>query len=247
MEADRPPRIRSPAVAGTFYPAQPGELHEAVGRYLARAAASTRSDASHPKALIVPHAGYIHSGPVAASAYARLAQAGDTVKRVVLIGPAHYLAIRGVAAIGADAFATPLGEVPVDRGAMALDLTAGRRGLAALGDVVTRWISHLLAIDVAVEPLTELRNVPLTWYVGLDPDATRIGDALWYGHDIEEATRARVVGLYRLTFADPTDAIEKLSGEPVYLMLAMTAEKALRLKPQNLVTGLPVRQAEIAN
>ena len=130
---------------------------------------------------------------------------------------------------------------------MALDLTAGRRGLAALGSVVTRWISHLLAIDVAVEPLTELRDVPLTWYVGLDPDATRIGDALWHGHDIEEATRARVVGLYRLTFANPGDAIEKVSGEPVYLMVAMTADKALRLKPQNLVTGLPVRQAEIAN
>ena len=130
---------------------------------------------------------------------------------------------------------------------MALDLTAGRRALVALGDVLTRWISHLLAIDVAIEPLTELRNVPWTWYVGLDPDATRIGDALWNGHNLEETTRARVVGLYRLTFADPGDAIEEVSGEPVYLMVAMTAEDALRLKPQNLVTGLPIRRAETAN
>jgi hypothetical protein len=130
---------------------------------------------------------------------------------------------------------------------MALDLTAGRRGLAALGDVVTRWISHLLAVNVAIEPLTELRNVPLTWYVGLDPDATRIGDALWHGHDVEEATRASVVGLYRLSFADPENAIEKVRGEPVYLMVAKTADMALRLKPQNLVTGLPVRQAERVN
>jgi hypothetical protein len=130
---------------------------------------------------------------------------------------------------------------------MALDFTAGRRGLAALGDVVTRWISHLLAVDVAIEPLTELRDVPLMWYVGLDPDATRIGDALWNGHDLEEAARARVVGLYRLTFADPGDAIEKVSGEPVYLIVAMTADKSLRLKPQNLITGLPVRHAGAAN
>jgi Family of unknown function (DUF6352) len=130
---------------------------------------------------------------------------------------------------------------------MALDLTAGRRGLAALGAVVTRWISHLLAIEVAIEPLTELRDVPLTWYVGLDPDATRIGDALWHGHDVEEATRACVVGLYRLIFADPGDAIEETGDEPVYLMVAMTADKALRLKPQNLVTGLPIRHLEIAS
>jgi hypothetical protein len=127
---------------------------------------------------------------------------------------------------------------------MALDLTAGRRGLAALGDVIMRWVSHLLAIDVEIEPVTELRDVMLTWYLGLDSDATRIGDALWNGDDPDEATRARVVGLYRLNFTDPGDVIEKVRGESVYLMTAMTADKVLRLKPQNLVTGLPVRHAE---
>jgi hypothetical protein len=127
---------------------------------------------------------------------------------------------------------------------MALDLTAGRRGLAALGEVVTRWIAHLLAVEVEVEPLVELQDATLTWYVGLDADATRIGDALWKGDEIDEATRGRVVGLYRLTFADPTDVVEKVRGEPVYLMTAMAADKVLRLKPQNLVTGLPVRHLE---
>ena len=130
---------------------------------------------------------------------------------------------------------------------MALDLTAGRRGLAALGEVLTRWLAHLLAIDIAIEPLVELRDVPLTWYVGLDAEGTRIGDALWHGRDLEEAAREHVVGLYRLTFADPADAIERIGGEPVYLMAAMTADKALRLKPQNLVTGLPLRHMEMAN
>ena len=129
---------------------------------------------------------------------------------------------------------------------MALDLTAGRRGLAALGEVIERWIAHLLATEVAIEPLTEMRDVTLTWYVGLDAEATRIGDALWNGEELDDATLARVVGLYRLDFADPGDVAEKVRGEAVYLMTAMAADKVLRLKPQNLVTGLPVRHLEAA-
>lgn len=127
---------------------------------------------------------------------------------------------------------------------MALDLTAGRRGLAALGQVIERWVGHLLHIDVSLEPLVQLQDAALTWYVGLDAEATRIGDALWNADEIDDATRERVVGLYRLTFADPADVIEKVKGEPVYLMTAMTAGRTLRLKPQNLVTGLPVRHLE---
>jgi hypothetical protein len=127
---------------------------------------------------------------------------------------------------------------------MALDLTAGRRGLAALSEVIERWVGHLLSITVEVEPLIELRDVPFTWYVGLDAAATRIGDALWKDDEIDEATRARVVGLMQLDFADPQQMLDKVRGEPVYLMTAMTAEKVLRLKPQNLLTGLPVRHLE---
>lgn len=127
---------------------------------------------------------------------------------------------------------------------MALELTAGRRGLAALGEVVKLWIAHLLGVEVAIEPLVELQDATLTWYVGLDADATRIGNALWEGDELDEATRGRVVGLYRLTFTDPADAVEKVRGEPVYLMTAMAADKVIRLKPQNLVTGLPVRHLE---
>lgn len=129
---------------------------------------------------------------------------------------------------------------------MALDLTAGRRGLAALGEVAERWIVHLLGLQVGIEPLVEMQDIALTWYVGLDAEATRIGDALWNGEDVEEATRARVVGLYRLQFADPQIMVERVRGEAVYLMVAMAADKVLRLKPQNLVTGLPVKHLEAA-
>jgi hypothetical protein len=134
-----------------------------------------------------------------------------------------------------------------DRFDMGLDLTAGQRGSAALGQVIARWILHLLAVDVAVEPLTELRDVPLLWYVGLSADATRIGDAIWNGNDMDSALQGRLVGLYRLNFNNPSDVIEKVRGEPVYLLAAMTADEVLRLKPQNLVNGLPIRCEEAAN
>jgi hypothetical protein len=127
---------------------------------------------------------------------------------------------------------------------MALDLTAGRRGIAALGEVTGRWIAHLLGIEVAIQPLVELRDVTLAWYVGLDAEATSIGDALWNGDEVDDATRGRIVGLYRLSFANAADMLEKVRGEPVYLMAAMTADKVLRLKPQNLLTGLPVSSVE---
>jgi hypothetical protein len=123
---------------------------------------------------------------------------------------------------------------------MALDLTAGRRGLTALGDVVTRWVRHLLAVGVEIDAMTELRDATLTWYVGLDADATRIGDALWNGDEIDDATRRHVVGLYRVTFVDDTEIIEQARGAPTYLIAAMSTDKTLRLKPQNLITGLPL-------
>ena len=127
---------------------------------------------------------------------------------------------------------------------MALDLTAGREGLDALAQAMQRWIAHLLGINVSIEALPELQNVDLTWYVGLDADATRIGDKLWNGEEIDETALARVVGLFRLTFSDPSLMVERVRGDPVYLILAMTGDKTIRMKPQNLLTGLPVQHLE---
>jgi hypothetical protein len=125
---------------------------------------------------------------------------------------------------------------------MALDLTLGRRGLAALGAVLERWVKHLLSLDVRIEPLSEMRDVPLTWYVGLDAEGTRIGDALWIGEDLDEKTQSRVVALFRLTFANSHVDEVPMADDAVYLFLAMTSDKLLRLKPQNLLTGLPARR-----
>jgi hypothetical protein len=131
-----------------------------------------------------------------------------------------------------------------DRFDMALDLTAGRRGLDALGKVIEKWIAHLLSAEVDIEPLIEANNVDLTWYVGLDAEATRIGDALWSGAELDEAARQRIVGLYRLFFRNPEIVLDKAKGEPIYLILAMTSERILRMKPQNLVIGLPITRLE---
>lgn len=131
-----------------------------------------------------------------------------------------------------------------DRFDMGLDLAGQRRARASLAQAMTRWISHLLGIDVAIEPLSELRNARLAWYVGLDSEATRIGDKLWYGETLDQRTADRVLALFRLTFADAAVGADVLDREPVYLILAMTSDQIVRMKPQNLLTGLPIKQRE---
>ena len=104
--------IRYPAVAGSFYPADPHQLQDMLSGFLGAVAPVAESA---PKALIVPHAGYIYSGPIAASVYARLAPARATIRRVVLVGPSHRVPFQGLAASPAEKFASPLGSVPVDQ------------------------------------------------------------------------------------------------------------------------------------
>ena len=104
-------RIRPPAVAGVFYPSDPGRLRSQVLDLLAGVAVSPNVV---PKALIAPHAGYIYSGGVAAAAFATLRDRAASIKRVVLIGPAHYVYVRGIAAPTVHALVTPAGRVPVD-------------------------------------------------------------------------------------------------------------------------------------
>ena len=133
-----------------------------------------------------------------------------------------------------------------DRFDLALDLTAGRRGQAALGEVIARFIEHLLGVGVDIDPLVAVRDVALTWYVGLDAEGTKIGDALWRGDELNDVTQERIVALYRLRFRDSSEEAGRLAGEPVYLILAMTPTRALRMKPQNMVAGLPVKRLEAA-
>ena len=111
--------VRPAAVAGMFYPGEARALAAEVDDLLG-AAGQPLSRLGYPKALVVPHAGYVYSGAVAARAYDELVPARGRVRRVVLLGPTHRVAVKGLAASSASAFATPLGDVRIDAEAFAL-------------------------------------------------------------------------------------------------------------------------------
>ncbi len=107
------PAVRQAAVAGLFYPADPRELSHMVGEYLDAAPPSS----VEPRALIAPHAGYIYSGPVAATAYRQLRARSQAWRRVLLLGPSHRVAFTGLALSSAESYGTPVGDIAIDGGA----------------------------------------------------------------------------------------------------------------------------------
>jgi AmmeMemoRadiSam system protein B len=169
--------VRAPAVAGLFYPGEPGALRAAVEGYLAEAEAGGEA----PKALVVPHAGYVYSGPIAASAYVRLAPLRERVSRVVLLGPAHRVAFRGLAVPGADAFETPLGRVELDR--------AGIETALALPQVVQLDAAHREEHSLEVQlpflqrALAHFRLVPLVVGDATPREVSAVIEALWGGDE----------------------------------------------------------------
>src|SRR3546814_70849 len=125
---------------------------------------------------------------------------------------------------------------------MVLDLTRAeaRRGLAA---AMTAWVHHLLDIRVEIEPVERVEDDSWAWFVGLDAEATRIGNALWHGLELDRDASGRIMALFRLGFRDPGQVRPEIGRRPVWLILAMTPDGAVQLKPQNLVAGLPLRVA----
>lgn len=170
------PTFRPPAVAGMFYPADPDELRAQVRQYLA---AVTPHHADAPKALIVPHAGYIYSGPVAASAYARIAPIAAQITHVVLLGPAHRVALRGIAASSADMFRTPLGDVPLDR--TALDSLADLAQVAVLDQAHAQEHSLEVHLPFLQELLGEFTLVPLVVGDATPAQVAEVIERLWGG------------------------------------------------------------------
>jgi len=168
-------KVRSAAVAGSFYPADRRALEASVDEMLG--AATRRS--GRPKALVVPHAGYVYSGPIAASAYAQLRDPSPT--RVVLLGPCHFEPLRGLALPGADILATPLGEVPVDAAAVAT--------LAALPCVDTVPAAHRREHSLEVQLPFLQRVLPAFTVVPLvvgrvrDDEVAAVLGALWGGDE----------------------------------------------------------------
>ena len=131
-----------------------------------------------------------------------------------------------------------------DRFDTALDLTVGRRGLAALGDVIVRWLTHLLSLDCRIEPLAHCAEWISPGMSASTRRRPRSGMRYGAARKSMTATQSRLIGLYRLSVAAPGLVLEAASGEPIYLLLAMTPDGLLRMKPQNLIAGLPIRQME---
>jgi AmmeMemoRadiSam system protein B len=172
--------VRPPAVAGLFYPAAAAELQREIDALLAAAEPAARAKPV-PKAIIVPHAGYIYSGPIAAAAYARLAPARDAIKRVVLLGPVHRVPIRGLALPAASMLATPLGNVMIDAQAHA--------ALSLLPQVTISAAAHAQEHSLEVHlpflqtVLTAFTVVPLAVGDASAEEVAQVLDTLWGGDE----------------------------------------------------------------
>jgi AmmeMemoRadiSam system protein B len=176
--------IRQPAVADAFYPGHKETLASDVSALLKVAemeASDNRAPGNQmpPKALIVPHAGYIYSGPTAAAAYASLASVSDRIKRVILLGPVHRVPVRGLALPGADVFATPLGQIQIDKDAVA--------AIESLPQVTESSAAHDQEHSLEVQlpflqmVLTDFTLLPLAVGDATPEEVAEVLDALWGG------------------------------------------------------------------
>ena len=133
-----------------------------------------------------------------------------------------------------------------DAFSMVLNLGGDTRARDALAAVIERWVGHLTGVGVTVEPLQNLTDEDWRWFVGLDAEATRLGNLMWRGGRLTEEEEGRILALFRLTFEDGAPVIPEVAGHPVYLIMAMTQDRHLRLKPQNLIAGLPFRPGAVS-
>lgn len=171
------PAVRPPAVAGMFYPADPRLLAHDVQEFLAGA----RPQALSPKALIVPHAGYVYSGAIAASAYATLKDIAPRIRRVVLLGPTHRVAVRGLALPDTEAFDTPLGKVMLDTDAM--------RAIAHLPQVHVSGEAHAQEHSLEVQlpflqsVLNDFTLLPLAVGMATAAEVAEVLEMVWGGDE----------------------------------------------------------------
>lgn len=169
--------LRRPVVAGLFYPADATELAEAVHGYLE--AASDGPPGPPPKALIAPHAGYVYSGPIAATAYRRVRSLASCVRRVVLVGPSHRVPLYGLAASSAEGFETPLGSIPLDR--PALDRVGRLPQVTVLDAAHANEHSLEVHLPFLQCVLSDFTLVPLVAGDATPEDVAEVFDALWGG------------------------------------------------------------------
>jgi AmmeMemoRadiSam system protein B/AmmeMemoRadiSam system protein A len=232
---------RPPAVAGSFYPGDPASLRDDLTAYLAVQPAPT--PAGLLKAIIVPHAGYVYSGSTAGKAYALLAPLAGRIRRVVLLGPCHRVAVQGLAAPTVQAFATPLGSIPLDRAAL--------DALADLPQVVASDAAHAQEHSLEVQlpflqtVLGEFTLVPLAVGRTGAAEVAQVIARLWGGPEtlivissdlshfhgyaeaqkIDHATADHILALEQLT------SFEQACGAlPINGMIAVARQRGLRIE-----------------
>lgn len=205
------PANRPPAVAGSFYPADPGRLLLDLRRFLD----ATKPPPLTPKALIVPHAGYMYSGAIAASAYSTLRPLATRIRRVVLLGPTHRVAVRGLALPAATTFSTPLGEIKLDTGVL--------RELAHMPQVVVSDAVHAQEHSLEVQlpflqtVLQDFTLVPLAVGDASAEDVATVLEAVWGGPET--------------LIVISSDLSHYLPAEAAQLIDRRTADEILRLHP----------------
>lgn len=237
--------IRPPAVAGMFYPGDPASLKEELAACLAVPPAPTVASAAagRLKAVIVPHAGYIYSGGTAGHAYALLAPLAGRIRRVVLLGPCHRVSVQGLAAPTVQAFATPLGRIPLDRAAL--------DELADLPQVVASDAAHAQEHSLEVQlpflqtVLGPFELVPLAVGEATSGEVARVLERLWGGPEtlivissdlshfhsyreaqsIDQATAQHILALDQLTSFD-----QACGALPINGLLAVARKRGLRIE-----------------
>ncbi|MBV8537847.1 MAG: AmmeMemoRadiSam system protein B [Alphaproteobacteria bacterium] len=204
--------IRPPAVAGMFYPASAAELGADIDRMLDGASAQ---HGPSPKAIIVPHAGYIYSGPIAAEAYALLRPIRGRIERVVLLGPAHRVAFRGFALPSVKAFRTPLGDIPIDR--PALDRLRGLPEIKILDEAHAGEHSLEVHLPFLQRTLGSFALLPIVVGMADGDDVAKLLDAIWGGPETLIVISSDLSHYYDHARAQKLDlrtagAIERLDG-----------------------------------
>ncbi|MDA1299247.1 MAG: AmmeMemoRadiSam system protein B [Proteobacteria bacterium] len=237
--------IRSPAVAGSFYPANSQELSQVVDRLLDDAA----SDDPAPKVIVAPHAGFVYSGPIAASVYQRLRNRRHDISRVVLLGPSHRVGFRGIAATSASAYETPLGKIPI--AAEAVSKVIGMPETGFLDEAHAQEHSLEVHLPFLQRTLGQFDLVPLV--VG-DADRTivaRVLDALWGGPETLIVISSDLSHYHDYATARQMD--DQTSRKITSLSGTLSGEEACGCRPLNGLLqlaserGLVVEQVDVRN
>jgi len=216
--------VRPPAVAGTFYPAQPERLVESVDALLGAIPAES-GEAAVPKALVVPHAGYMYSGAIAARAFARIRPGASAIRRVVLLGPAHRVHLRGVAAPEAEVFDTPLGPVGLDTELL------GRLGLPRNSAAHAREHALEVQLPFLQRLLERFQLLPIAVGDARTEEVAALLEALWGGPETLLLISSDLS--HYLPYADARGADARTASRIVALDAPILHEEACGATPIN--------------